>query len=97
MEEQKKPDPPQHPEFKMPTVDDIRAQEMMDNCAVRSILSLVGGMGISRLPLFFFSSPTLSGSAQNASAFFFLSASSYLGIKNYIFPHGTCTCRNGGV
>ena len=44
MEEQKKPDPPQHPEFKMPTFEEIRAQEMMDNCAMRSILSLVGGM-----------------------------------------------------
>lgn len=49
-----KPDPPpsspntpkpQQPDFKMPSFEDIKAQEMMDNCAVRSLLSLVAGGG----------------------------------------------------
>lgn len=44
--EQPKPDPPPQPDFKVPSFEDIKAQEMMDNCAVRSILSLVGGGGL---------------------------------------------------
>ncbi|KAH7283426.1 hypothetical protein KP509_34G007100 [Ceratopteris richardii] len=36
----------QPPVFKMPTFEEIKAQEMMDNCAVRSVLSLVGGGGL---------------------------------------------------
>ncbi|MCO5600580.1 hypothetical protein L7F22_054694 [Adiantum nelumboides] len=44
--EQPTPSPPEQPSFKVPTFEEIKAQEMMDNCAVRGVLSLVGGGGL---------------------------------------------------
>uniref|UniRef100_A0A2C9UEM9 Mitochondrial import inner membrane translocase subunit TIM22 n=1 Tax=Manihot esculenta TaxID=3983 RepID=A0A2C9UEM9_MANES len=42
------PETPQIPPFRMPTMEEIRAQEVWNNCAVRSVASGVmgGGLGL---------------------------------------------------
>ncbi|XP_031271853.1 mitochondrial import inner membrane translocase subunit TIM22-4 [Pistacia vera] len=42
----KEPDKPQYEAFRMPTTEEIRAQEVWNNCAVRSVVSGVMGGGL---------------------------------------------------